>query len=173
MSSTMRPSRSAIVRAQLSATCHVVRDDQDGRAQALVQIVDQRQNLLAGVRIEIAGGLVGQQNRRIDGERARDGDALALAAGKFVGQVREAVRELHQVQQLAGAFVDLPRPAAQMQRQRDILETRQRRQQVEELENESDLVAAHPGQVIVGQAASGSPSIRTRLTSGGRGRRSD
>ena len=44
-SSSMRPSRMWIVRAQLSATADVVRHHQHRRAQALVQIVNQLQNL--------------------------------------------------------------------------------------------------------------------------------
>ena len=40
-----------------------------------------------------------------------------------------------------------------MQRQADVLEARERRQQVEELEDEADLVAPDPRQVVVGQAA--------------------
>ena len=40
--------------------------------------------------VEIAGGLIGQQDRREDAERAGDGYALALAAGEFVGQMVQA-----------------------------------------------------------------------------------
>ena len=95
-SSTMRPSRSAIVRWQLSRDVHVVRDDDDGRAEARVQVADQRQDLVAGVRVEVAGRLVGEQDRRIDRQRARDGDALALAARELVGQVLQPMLELHE-----------------------------------------------------------------------------
>ena len=118
-----------------------------------VQIANQRENLLAGVRVEIAGRLVGEQDRRIDRQRARDRDALALAAGQLLRQVLQAVAELHQSQQLARALVDLlARPAAQVQRQADVLEARQRRQQVEELKDEADLVAPDARQLVVGQA---------------------
>ncbi len=106
----------------------------------------------AGGGIQVARGLVGQQHRRINAERAGDGHALALAAGKFIGQVIQADVELHQIQQFIRARLDLlARPAAQMQRQGNIFETRKRGQQVEELEDESDLVAAHTGQIIVVQ----------------------
>ena len=46
--------------------------------------------------VEIAGRLVGQENRRIDRQRARDGDALALAARQLVGQMLQPVTELHE-----------------------------------------------------------------------------
>ena len=134
---------------------HVVRHDHDGRAEPGVQIADQREDLLAGVRVEIAGRFVGEQNRRIDRQRARDRDALALAAGQFLGQMLQAMTELHQRRAAPSRArcTFAPRPAAQMQRQPDVLETRQRRQQIEELKDESDLVAPHPGQRLVGQAA--------------------
>ena len=93
-------------------------------AEALVQIADEREDLVAGVRVEVAGRLVGQDDRRVDRQRARDGHPLALAAGQLVRQVIQAMAELDERQQFAGAFVDLlTRPAAQVQRQADVLET--------------------------------------------------
>ena len=65
----------------------VMRDDQDRRAKPAVQLVHQLENLGAGFRIQVPGGLVAQQNRRIEGQRARNRDPLALAAGKLVRQV--------------------------------------------------------------------------------------
>jgi hypothetical protein len=71
--------------------------------------------------------------------------------------------ELYEGQQLAGALVDLfARPAAEMQRKSDVLEARQRREKIEELKDEADLVATDPREPIVGEAASASPSTRTR-----------
>src|SRR6201996_5656501 len=43
----------------------------------------------SGARIEIAGGLVGQKDARTVGQRAGDGDALLLAAGKLRRPVRQ------------------------------------------------------------------------------------
>jgi hypothetical protein len=45
---------------------NIVRYDQHRRPKALVQIPNQRQDFGARVRVQIAGGLVGQQHRRID-----------------------------------------------------------------------------------------------------------
>ena len=44
-------------------------------------------------RVEVAGGLVGEQHRRLGHQRAGDGDALLLAAGELGGPVRAAVGE--------------------------------------------------------------------------------
>ena len=41
--------------------------------------------------IQVAGGLVGQQNRRMVHNRPRDGHALLLAAGESVGLMVQAV----------------------------------------------------------------------------------
>ena len=44
------------------------------------QLLQQRQHLLAGGAVEVAGGLVGDDQRRVGDQRARDGHALLLAA---------------------------------------------------------------------------------------------
>src|SRR5262245_57455856 len=120
----------------------IMRDDQNGRAQASVETVDEFQNLLACVRIQVTCRFVGQQDRRINGKRPRDRDTLTFAAGEFIRKMLEAVSELNQLQKFSCARVDfLPRPLAEMQRQRDVFKTIQRRQKVEELKNETDLVA--------------------------------
>ena len=60
--------------------------------------------------------------------------------------------ELHEREQLTRCRLDLAsRPPAQMQRQPDIFEAGQRRQQVEELEDESNRVSAQAGQFVVGE----------------------
>jgi hypothetical protein len=48
-----------------------------------IEAGDQIHDLAAGLGIEVAGRLVGQKNGRIGHDRARDGDALLLAAGQF------------------------------------------------------------------------------------------
>jgi hypothetical protein len=63
-----------------------VRDQHDGDASLLVQALKQAHDLDAGACIEITGGLVGEQDRRIVNQRARDGDALLLAARSWFGK---------------------------------------------------------------------------------------
>ena len=144
----MRASRRVTVRGQLSATRRIVRHDQNGRVQPLVQIVNQPQNFRAGVRVEIAGRLVGQQHRRIERQRARDGHALPLAAGKLVGQMLHPLPQLHQVQQFARAFVDLlARPAPFKCSGSATFSTQVRLgSRLKNWKDEADLVAAQPGQ---------------------------
>jgi hypothetical protein len=65
----------------------------------------------AGVVLGIAV-FVGKQDRWVDRERARDGDALALAAREFVRSVLHPILEPHQREQFACAVYHLAaRPA--------------------------------------------------------------
>ena len=51
-----------------------------GLFKILVEHAQDRQRLLGGVRVQVPGGLVGEDQVRIGDERAGDGDALFLAA---------------------------------------------------------------------------------------------
>ena len=86
----MRPSRSAIVRSQLSATVVSCVTMTTVEPRRVWRSRMSGEDLLTGSRVEVAGRFVGQQDRRVDRQRARDGDALALAAGELVGQMRPA-----------------------------------------------------------------------------------
>ena len=96
--------------------------------------------------VEVAGGLVGEDDRRAAGQGAGHGDALLLAAGELAGPVVEAVGE-------ADGVDDLVEPcrvglaAGQVHGQRDVLDRGQRRHQVERLEDEADAVAAQLGEL--------------------------
>ena len=80
----------------------VVGDEQIGEAEPVLQVEQQVDDLRLDRDVERRDRLVGDDQRRVQRERAGDADALALAAGE---RVREAVhvggRQLHQVEQLA------------------------------------------------------------------------
>ena len=78
--------------ARVRGDVPLVRDENDGVA-ALVKVLEQRHDFFAGFGIEIAGRFVRQNDRRIVHQRAGDGDALALAAGKLVGLVMNAIAQ--------------------------------------------------------------------------------
>src|SRR5262249_11202334 len=61
-----------------------VRHQDDGDAGA-AQLLEESHDLEAGARVEVAGRLVGQDDLGRGDERARDGDALLLAARELVG----------------------------------------------------------------------------------------
>jgi hypothetical protein len=100
-----------------------VRDHHDGLAQLAVQLVQQVQHLFAGGAVEVAGGLVGDDQRRVGHQGAGDGHALLLAAGQLVGVVVGAVGQAHhgQRRQPRGAAL-ARRQAGQQQRQLHVLE---------------------------------------------------
>ena len=70
----------------------------------LVQAVEERHDFLTGLRVEVAGGLVGQHDRRIVDQSARNCDALPLTAGKLVGLVGHARFHAHRPQDFLGPF---------------------------------------------------------------------
>ena len=64
--------------------------------------IDQVEYALAGVGVEMPGRLVAQEQLRLLGERARDRDALRLAARQLRWQMVELRAESHQLEQRAG-----------------------------------------------------------------------
>ena len=69
----------------------IVRHQHQRRLAGAVDAEQQLDDRVAGGGIEVAGGLVGEQQRRIVGQRAGDGDALLLAAGELRRIVMAAV----------------------------------------------------------------------------------
>src|ERR1700692_1064015 len=62
--------------------CHVVfMRNQDDGVPAIMQRPEEVENLTPGLRIEVAGWLVGEQQRRLVDESTGDGHALTLTAG--------------------------------------------------------------------------------------------
>ena len=130
----------------------VVRDEHDGLA-AVAQALEDLHDDLAGGRVEVAGGLVGQDDGRVAHEGARDGHALHLTAGKLVDLVVEVVdRQVDGGERRHGTRLALAHgDVAVDERQHDVPQHRGARQQVEALEHEADALPAHEGEVVVGK----------------------
>ena len=105
-----------------------------------------------GRRVQVARRLVGQDDRRIVGERAGDRDALLLPAGQLRRIVVRAIGQADLLQQLPRAGGGVA-PAGNLHRHQHVLERGQRRHQVEELEDEPDLLAAQTGEAVLGQTS--------------------
>ena len=74
-------------------------------------------------RVEVAGRLVGEEQRRLVHQRAGDGDALLLAAGELARQVVLAVGQADGGERRQGAAALLAeRRVAVDERQLDVLE---------------------------------------------------
>src|SRR5439155_1041869 len=67
--------------------------DHDDRLAPVVQVAEHLHQLRAGGRVEVPGGLVGEQDRGLVHEGAGDRDALALAARQLVGPVVHSVAQ--------------------------------------------------------------------------------
>ena len=88
----------------------VVGDQDDGGAGALSSC-EEREHVRARLRVEVAGGLVREQDRGLGDERPRDRDPLLLAAGELGRLVVHPVAEAEPLERLAGARVALGRAA--------------------------------------------------------------
>ena len=107
--------------------------------------------MASGARIEISGGLVREDDRRIVGQRTADGNALLFAAGELRRIVMRAIGEPDFPQQLACAVSRIA-TAGDLHRQQHVIERRERRDQMKELEYEPDLLAPESGELVFAQS---------------------
>ena len=70
----------------------VVRDEEIGELEVVLQRLEQVEDLRLDRHVERRDRLVGDDEVRVDGERARDADSLALAARELVRIARRRVR---------------------------------------------------------------------------------
>ncbi len=83
----------------------VVGDEDVGEAEPLLQVLQQVHDLRLDRHVQRRHRLVADDEPRLHGERARDADALALAAGEFVRIAPRVLgREAHEAQQLGHAL---------------------------------------------------------------------
>ena len=80
----------------------------DDRGAVTVEPVEEIENLTTGRRVQLTGGLVGEQDRGPVGDRPGDGHPLHLAAGELSDPVIGAVLQAHVAKQLEGASAPLP-----------------------------------------------------------------
>ena len=106
-------------------------------------------------RVEVARRLVGEHDARVDRQRPCDRDALLLAAGHVRRQVVGALGEPH----LAEHLQRLLAPAADRRElDLDVLDRRQRRDQVELLEDEAERAEPQRRELAVRKLARSRPS---------------
>ena len=104
-----------------AADALVVRDHQDGAALGVEVGEEIEHDLLVGG-VEVAGGLVGEDDLGIVGEGAGNGDALLFAAGKLAGQVMGAIAQAYAVERAAG--LGLVGHAVKVLREHDVFDAR-------------------------------------------------
>ena len=83
----------------------LVGDHDDGGAAA-VDLVEQLHNLKGKLRVDVAGRLVRNQQRRVVDQRAGKRHTLLLAAGELVGVVARLGGKTHQAQHIGHTLAD-------------------------------------------------------------------
>ena len=136
----------------------VVGHHDDGLAQLAAQPPHEHQHVLGRDAVEVACGLVGHEQGRVRDQGARNGHPLLLAAGELPRGVVHAVLEADQPQHGPHVLPALPAgEIGQHERQLDVLEGRQHRDEVVELENEADVGGAPGGELGFGKRADVGP----------------
>jgi hypothetical protein len=116
-------------------------------------------------RVQRARGLVGEDDGRLGDQRPCDGDALLLATRQLGGSVALTVLETDHAHELREPLA-IGLPSCQPERQRHVLRGRQRRDQVERLEDEPDARSSQPCERVL--AKSGELDVRQPDGAGGR-----
>ena len=142
-----------------TSRARIVGDHHDRLPELAVQPVEQVQDVRGRLAVQIPGRLVGDHQQRIAHERARDRNALLLAARQLVRIMPHPVRQAdHAEQQFDPLAPFRARQLCQLQRKFDVLERGQHRHQVVELEDEAHVARtplgqfslAEPGDVLAG-----------------------
>ena len=126
-------------------------DHHDGLAQLLGGPPHEGQDLGGGRGVQVAGGLVGEDDLGPAGQGPGHRHTLLLATGELGRPVLEPVRQADGADDpVEPALVGLP--TRQHQRQRDVLDGVERRHEVERLEDEADAVPAQLRQLPLAEA---------------------
>ena len=136
------------MRSQRLASDAVMGDEQQRGASALLQREQEVHDLRAGGEVEIAGRLVGEDQRGPRPKRAGDRHALLLAAGELAGEMRLAMRQPDLGERRARRIEGVV-PVEEFERQRHVLERGHGRHEVEGLEHDADIGGTEPGQAVL------------------------
>ena len=104
-------------------------------------VLEEVHDLERGVLVEVAGGLVGDQHRRLGDHRPGDGDPLLLAAGELAREGAAAVAEadrLEGVERPLARLLARHQEVGRLERERHVLLGGQARQKLEVLEDDAD-----------------------------------
>ena len=119
-------------------------------AEGVDRLAQEVEDLLARRRVEVAGRLVGEDDHRLQDERAGDGHALLLASGELRRPVLAPVGRFDLLDdRVVPVLVHLG--AAELEREEDVLLRREHREQVEELEDEADVAPAELRQLRIAE----------------------
>ena len=118
----------------------VVVGGDDDESAAVGQATEQADDAVDLQVVEVGGGLVGEQDGWVVGQRPGDRHPLLLAAGQVARLVLDAVGQPDLVEQLQGACPGRPRSdAGASQRHLHVLGRAEAREEIERLEDDADL----------------------------------
>ena len=124
--------------------------DQHDGLPLTVKPAEQLHDLRPSGRVEGAGWFVGEEQRGLVGQGPGDGEALPLSSRQHPRRLPGLVGQPQQVEEVPGPRLGLlPGGSGDHRRQRHVLEDAHPLQQVEELEDDPDVLAAHAGQVVL------------------------
>ena len=125
--------------------------DHDDGAALFVELLQQLHHFLAMLRIEVAGGLVGEDEfRRVD-DGARHRDALLLSARKLHREMLQAMAHVHLLQHCLHALLALRRwNFVVCEWQLHVFVDGQLVDEIEALEHEADVRLAQVGPLALG-----------------------
>ena len=117
---------------------------EEHRRARLVDVLEEPEDVDRELRIEVPGRLVGEEDRGLTDDRARDRDALLLAAGEDAGAVFPATAEADPLERLADACTDEARREPEhLERDRDVVEDGPARDELEVLKDDPDVAPEH------------------------------
>ena len=128
--------------AGVAGVALVVRNHYDRRS-VTIELIQQIEDFLAVGGVEVAGRLVRQNQFWTGDDRTGNGDALLLSAGQLLRPVIAAMRNVHSLQNCLHPLLPfLRRYVLIQQRQHDVFRYGQFIDQVEALEDETNVVLA-------------------------------
>ena len=130
----------------------IVGDQHQRRAVPVAQPEEQVDDRAAGGAVEVAGGLIGKDDRRARRGGAGKRHALLFPARKLRWVMTGTVREPDSGEFLKRACIGIGR-ARKFQRCRDILQRGHRGDEVKGLKDNTEIVTAQAGQLILGLRA--------------------
>ena len=127
----------------------IVGDDDQRGALLPAGVPDQLQDFTGGLQIQVAGGLIGEQDLGRRDQRPGDAHALLLAAGHAARRVVHVALQSHGIQHLRGALAaHRPAHAAVHQRRGHVVQRALGGKQVEGLEYEADVLQSEAHQIL-------------------------
>ena len=127
--------------------------DHDHRLPHVVEALKDREDLRARARIEVSGGLVREDERRVVQEGPRDRHALLLPSGELARAVVDAIAETDLLERAERALSSRVAISSVDERQLDVLDRVETREQIEGLEDEAEMLVAKTGELVVGELA--------------------